>query len=458
MINRRKSFILLNVLATLLIIYSCSTEPTPVYNLTTSATPAEAGSVSPASAQANESEQIQITATANEHWVFSGWQGALSGTTNPVSILMDSDKTVTALFEKLDYPLTVTVNDEEGGHVEKELVSSKTTDYPHASVVELTAIASDGWEFSGWSGDVSGLENPEAETINVTISGPKNITANFEQVVVVTVEGDGEVNIELLDDASSNGERRVRATAIADENWVFHQWSGDISSFENPIEFTIADDMNSNAAKVFNITDMINIEAGFAAEVTNPTTGRIWMDRNLGASRVATSRSDEVAYGDLFQWGRAADGHQNRNSPTTTTRSSTDNPDHGNFILPIYGDPLADWRASQNNNLWQGENGINNPCPNGYRLPIDAEWEEERISWSSDDLAGAFASPLKLPATGRRGAINGMLIDIGSRGFYWSSSIVENSPYANGLMLKSSENNGIFIGRGVGLSVRCIKD
>ncbi|MCP4487519.1 MAG: hypothetical protein GY820_09420, partial [Gammaproteobacteria bacterium] len=31
------------------------------------------------------------------------------------------------------------------------------------------------------------------------------------------------------------------------------------------------------------------------------STGQVWMDRNLGASRVAHSITDEEAYGDLFQ-------------------------------------------------------------------------------------------------------------------------------------------------------------
>jgi hypothetical protein len=51
-------------------------------------------------------------------------------------------------------------------------------------------------------------------------------------------------------------------------------------------------------------------------EVTNPTTGKTWMDRNLGATQVATSSTDAAAYGDLYQWGRRADGHQCRTSAT----------------------------------------------------------------------------------------------------------------------------------------------
>src|SRR5690554_6304293 len=62
------------------------------------------------------------------------------------------------------------------------------------------------------------------------------------------------------------------------------------------------------------------------------TTGKVWMDRNLGASQVATTSTDAAAYGDLYQWGRCFDGHQKRTSGTTITLSATDTPGHNDFI------------------------------------------------------------------------------------------------------------------------------
>jgi uncharacterized protein (TIGR02145 family) len=195
-------------------------------------------------------------------------------------------------------------------------------------------------------------------------------------------------------------------------------------------------------------------------DVTNPTTGKTWMDRNLGASQVATSSTDADAYGDLYQWGRAADGHQCINSSTTATLSSTDEPGHGDFIIPVTWD--WDWRSPQNDNLWQGVNGTNNPCPSGYRLPTLEEWEAEKATWVSDDAAGAFASPLKLPMAGIRNSSNGLLGGFGSNGVYWSSTVDStstgsSSKYSVYLYFGSS---AFMSGdhRASGFSVRCLKD
>jgi len=189
-------------------------------------------------------------------------------------------------------------------------------------------------------------------------------------------------------------------------------------------------------------------------DVTNPTTGAIWMDRNLGATQAATSSTDVDAYGDLYQWGRFSDGHQCRTSNTTATLSSVDQPAHGDFILAP--NSPYDWRSPQNDNLWQGVNGINNPCPSGYRIPTDTELDAERLSWSSNASTGALASPLKLPMAGYRDDSNGSLNLVGAFGLYWSSTVSGAS--ARYLYFSSSSASMSDFNRANGYSVRCLKD
>ncbi len=185
------------------------------------------------------------------------------------------------------------------------------------------------------------------------------------------------------------------------------------------------------------------------------SAGQIWMDRNLGAIRVATGSTDKEAYGDLYQWGRLSDGHENRSSLTTSDKSTTDTPGHGSFIFTSNDYPW-DWRSPQSDNLWQGVSGTNNPCPAGFRLPTDTELATERTSWNSNNSAGAFASPLRLISAGHRSSVSGTVFDEGNLGFYWSSTVI--AMLSLSLQFQSDSSEVINQRRASGFSIRCLKD
>lgn len=200
------------------------------------------------------------------------------------------------------------------------------------------------------------------------------------------------------------------------------------------------------------------------------SSGRIWMDRNLGASQAATSSTDYLAYGSLFQWCRAADGHEkiNWNSATTgsanntsvNSRSSTAAPETSIFFAP-WPAPY-DWLATPvlNGDLWWSGTiaGANSPCPTEYHVPTRSEWETELALFTSaggNNLTGAFGL-LKLPMAGYR-SIYGDIAYTGSNGYYWSSSYYE-APGAWGLDIYPTSAYIFGNGRSYGFSVRCIKD
>ena len=190
-------------------------------------------------------------------------------------------------------------------------------------------------------------------------------------------------------------------------------------------------------------------------EVTNPATGRIWMDRNLGASQAATSSTDANSYGDLYQWGRRSDGHQCRTSTIISSFSSSDQPAHGFFIVDQNA-TVGDWRTPPNDNLWQGSNGINNPCPNNFRLPTEQELNIERLTWISQDEIGAFLSAIKFSNAGYRDGYLGPLYAEGSTGWYWTSTT--NNSYTILLSIGGGSASVFAGGRAFGGSVRCIKN
>ena len=186
---------------------------------------------------------------------------------------------------------------------------------------------------------------------------------------------------------------------------------------------------------------------------------RLWLDRNLGATQVATAFDDSESYGDLFQWGREDDGHQVRTSVTTATLATAQQqPGHDNFILT--GSQPYDWNADSGwTTRWvdgSGNKTTADPCPDGWRVPTQTEWQSaiDFESWGNSD--DAFNSALKLPSAGTRDCNIGTLGYEGNYGRYWSSTPYDDYGYR--LSFGSSSANVLGDMRSFGFSVRCIKD
>ena len=82
----------------------------PQYTLSVSVDPAGSGTVTlnPPGGTYDSGTQVTLTATANPGYVFDEWSGDLSGTDNPATITMDSDKSVTAHFSQIP---TIVINE-----------------------------------------------------------------------------------------------------------------------------------------------------------------------------------------------------------------------------------------------------------------------------------------------------------------------------------------------------------
>ncbi len=284
-----------------------------------------------------------------------------------------------------------------------------------------------------------GPQGEQGETGADGIGGVTQVAASG----ILSLSGDGTADSPYVIDATETDP----SVPIGTQTGEMQYWSGTAWITVTP----------GSTGQVLTFIDGVPTWRGTGVEtndVYNHTTGRIWMDRNLGATQVATGSTDADAYGHLYQWGRGSDGHQERTSTVTSTLSSTNSPGHGQFII-VSNSPF-DWRSPQNDNLWQGVNGTNNPCPDGYRLPTEAEWTTEQLSWSTNNSAGAFASPLKLPMAGNRSRSNGSFIDAGHRGAYWASNV--DGTNARSLVFVTNGTAMVINVRSQGYSVRCIKE
>lgn len=175
---------------------SCSGNPPPNYSLTVTNNPAAGGSVanSPTGTSFASGTVVTLTASAASGYTFTGWSGSITGSTNPVTVTMDANKTITANYtqqQQTQYTLTVSTS----GSGTVSLNPSGGT-YNAGTVVTMTANPSSGYVFSGWSGAVTGSTNPATVTMNAN----KSVTATFTQS-----GGGGTPDFSMIGYATLNG-------------------------------------------------------------------------------------------------------------------------------------------------------------------------------------------------------------------------------------------------------------
>jgi hypothetical protein len=205
------------------------------------------GSTSPAAGTttAPAGATIVLTATPASGWLFDRWQGALTTSANPASLLVDGDKAVTAVF--VPKPKTVLGTSVVGqGSIG---VSPAGGEYDVGTVVTLSASPAVGWQFLHWQGDVSGSANPTKVTMDVN----KNVTAVFVEVVrmrlTVDTEGQGSIVLDPPGGGYDYG-TVVGLTATPAVGWRFARWEGDLSGSANPSTITMNGTKNVRAVFV----------------------------------------------------------------------------------------------------------------------------------------------------------------------------------------------------------------
>jgi hypothetical protein len=223
--------------------------------------------------------------------------------------------------------------------------------------------------------------------------------------------------------------------------------------------------------------------------------GSVWLQQNLGSSRVATSADDALSYGDLYQWGRWTDGHEKRtpvfSRTITANEPNPNNPDGlikqwGVNVNPYYYQNTLNWwyytKVFQTD-LWEAVSpsvvdSINgcDPCKlllgTTWRLPTRAEYIGISNNSSVTGIAvtngeTGFSSYLKISWAGRRDANSTSIFETENYAYLWAATSMQGTSNTSQAMsyrfsirgnFGSSNVNNVAAGRGNGYSIRCKKD
>lgn len=131
--------------------------------------------------------------------------------------------------------VTTSVSPEAAG-----TVSPASCEMPEGSTVTFRATANGEYVFNGWSGSISGNDNP----VSAVVTSDMNVKANFilrTYPLSLAVDGEGSISEKVISAKSEYSSGTiVELTAVPALHWQFSHWEGDLTGTENPKQITVA--------------------------------------------------------------------------------------------------------------------------------------------------------------------------------------------------------------------------
>ncbi|WP_041928056.1 InlB B-repeat-containing protein [Mesotoga prima] len=197
-------------------------------------------------------EVVQLTANPADNWNFTGWSGDLAGSTNPESITMNSDKTVTANFSIVQY--TITASAGAGGTISP----SGQVKVNHGSNQSFSISANTGYDIQDVKVD-GATEGAIGSYTFSNVTSDHTIAATFKiKTYTVSVSSNPVEGGSVNGGGTYNHGAQVSCQATANEGYRFVNWTegGVVVSDNSTYTFNITANRNlvANFVRVYSVT------------------------------------------------------------------------------------------------------------------------------------------------------------------------------------------------------------
>ena len=223
---------------------------------------------------------------------------------------MDDSYSITANFALEPGWYSLTISSTPGGNVTEPGVGTYV--YGNSTVVNLVAVADTGYQFVGWTGNVTTIADVNAASTNITMNDSYSITANFAlepgwySLTISSTPG-GNVTEPGVGTYVYSNSTVVHLVAVADTGYQFVGWTGDVGTIGNvsAAETTITMNGSYYITANFGLWQpeprvLLTISSTRGGSVTTPGEGTFLYP--LGANVSLVAEPDE---GGSFSNGRA---------------------------------------------------------------------------------------------------------------------------------------------------------
>ena len=292
---------------------------------------------------------VTLTQTPAAGYAFSGWGGACSGTLATCTVTMSAAQTVSASFtaSPVNYVLSITNTGSGSGNVTSNTggiscatsnIGACSASYLAGTSVTLTATATAGSGFTGWSGACSGT----AITCVVPMAAARNVTATFfPYLLTVTDAGTGSGTITSSSgaftcgssgtcttttctsgtcSASLAGGTSVTLAAIPASGFLFSGWTGACSGTASTCTLTMSAAQNATATFISSSVCAQTSSSTTLATIVANSTGTGFITNNFLNPACPIETTYHAVYG-ICYGNYAIQVNTYANAPANTTLS-----------------------------------------------------------------------------------------------------------------------------------------
>ena len=249
------------------------------FTITVEATPEEGGTVTGGGTY-NMGQNCTLTATPNDGYTFVKWtrNGSQVSTNATYTFVVTQNATYIAHFQPRDFYIAISSNPSNAGTV------SGGGTYSFGETCTVHAMPNTGFGFVEWT-EGGNQVSTEAD-YSFTVSGGRNLVAQFGRVYEIVVEADPEAGATVSGSGTYFEGETVTVTAEPNENYTFVNWTEgeQVASEELVYTFTATKDCTLVAHLIY--YDGVGEQAGGIAMYPNPVKGMLTVEASVPVSSI----------------------------------------------------------------------------------------------------------------------------------------------------------------------------